>query len=147
MHLFLSPSLGLGACLGALRLAVEPPVVEVEVDDPLSTDLADGVAIQVVPILVPLQAPQPRVHLSAVAAGEPALAALLVDLGHVQPEEPLRGELPAAYLAVRRSLLLRRTQQSNFPGIIHAFLSLVDYHSFIPAPLSRFFRSLPRWSA
>ena len=147
MHLFLSSSLGLWACLGALRLAVEPPVVEVEVDDPLPTDLADGVAIQVVPILVPLQAPQPRVHLSAVAAGEPALAALLVDLGHVQPEEPLRGELPAAYLAVRRSLLLRRNQLSNFPGIIHTFLSLVYDHSFIPAPLSRLSRSLPRWSA
>ena len=90
MHLFLSPSLGLRASLGALRLAVEPPVVEVEVDDPLPTDLADRVAVQVVPVLVPLQAPQPRVHLSAVAAGELALAALLVDLGHVQPEEPLR---------------------------------------------------------
>ena len=103
-------------------------VVQVEVDDPLPTNLTDGVAIQVVPVLVPFQTAKARVHLAAVAAREPALAALFVYLGHVQPEEPLRRELPATYFAVRRSLLFRRRHLDTanfFSWIIYAFFSFI----------------------
>ena len=94
--------------MDALRLAVESSVVEVKVDDPLSTDFADGVTVQVMPVLMPLQAAQARVHPAAVAAGESAFAALFVYLCHVQPEKALSRELSAAYFAVRRTLLFRR---------------------------------------
>ena len=118
--------------------------MEVEVDDSLPTNLADGVAVQVVPVLVPLQAAQARVHLATVAAREPALAALLVYLGHVQPQEPLGRELSAAYFAVRRPTLFRPSPSaaSFCSWIVYAFLlSFVYYHSVLPASLSSFFRS------
>ena len=119
-------------------------VVQVEVDDPLPTNLTDGIAIQVVPVLVPFQTAKARVHLAAVAAREPALAALFVYLGHVQPEEPLRRELSATYVAVRRSFLFRRSQldPANLSWIIYAFLSFFYHHSVLLASLSRFPPSL-----
>ena len=91
---------------------MESSVVEVEVDDPLPANFAHGVAVQVMPVLMPLQAAEARVHLAAVAAREPALPALLVYLGHVQLEEPLRRELSATYFAVRRPTLFRRSPAS-----------------------------------
>jgi hypothetical protein len=75
--------------------------VEVKVNNSFSTYFARWISpSEVVPVLMPLQTPEPRVYLSAVATREPAALAA-VDLGHVEAEEALGVELAAADVAVR----------------------------------------------